>query len=76
MAYLVLPPDLLERYLQTFPSGHPGVSAFDAEALAQLMASGQWEQQLRRMVAENRKCYDELGQQVGLIHAKLAKAWL
>lgn len=60
VAYLVLPPDLLERYLQTFPSGHPGVSTYEAEALAQFMASGQYERQLRRMVADNRKCHDEL----------------
>lgn len=60
IAYLVLPPNLLERYLQTFPSGHPGVSAFDAEVLAQLLANGQYERHLRRMVADNRKCHDEL----------------
>lgn len=60
IAYLVLPPDLLERYLHTFPSGHPGVSAYDAGALAQLLASGQYERHLRRMVADNRRCHDEL----------------
>ena len=60
IAYMVLPPELLERYLATFPSGHPGVSGFDAAVLTQLMECGDWERHMRRMVAENRKCHDEL----------------
>lgn len=60
LAYMVLPAGLLERYLSTFPSGHSGVSGFEAAVLSQLIMSGEWERHLRRMVSENRKCHDEM----------------
>lgn len=60
IAYLVLPPRLLETYLRRFPSGHPGVSAFDAAVLAELMATGDYDRHVTRMVNANRRCHDRL----------------
>lgn len=60
IAYMVLPPDLLDRYFRTFPSGHPGVSAFDTQILARLMQSGAWERHVRRMAQDNKRAHDRM----------------
>lgn len=60
VAYMVLPPALLDRYLKAFPSGHPGVSAFDTQILAHLMADGSWERHVRRMAQDNKRAHDRL----------------
>lgn len=60
IAYLVLPTTLLERFLALSPSGHPGVSAFEAAVLAQLMASGDYNGHVGRMVRNNKRSHDAL----------------
>lgn len=60
IAYMVLPPALLDRYLRAFPSGHPGISAFDTQVIARLMESGDWGRHVRRMAADNKRAHDRL----------------
>lgn len=60
IAYMVLPPMLLDRYFAAFPSGHPGISAFDTQVLARLMENGTWARHVRRMAQENKRVHDKL----------------
>ena len=60
VAYLVLPPDLLERYYDLFNNTPPTVPWTVEETLARFMAQGYWDQHVRRMANGNRKRHDEL----------------
>lgn len=60
IAYLVLPPKLLNRYLRTFAYAHPPVSALQQEVLARFISEGYWEQHVRRTATGNRKRHDAL----------------
>lgn len=49
VAYLILPPVLLERYRQVFPRAASTVSRFEQEALRRFIAGGQYAGHLRRV---------------------------
>lgn len=60
VAYLVLPPKLLSRYLRLFNYAHPSVPWLEQEVLARFIQEGHLDQQVRRMTASNRKRHDTL----------------
>lgn len=60
IAYFVLPPKLLSRYLKLFNYAHPPVAFLEQEALARFMAEGHWDSQIRRMSHALRKRHDIL----------------
>lgn len=60
IAYLVLPPKLLGRYLRLFNYAHPPVPHLEQEALARFMESGHWDAHIRRMANGMRKRHDAL----------------
>lgn len=74
IAYLVLPPKLLGRYLRLFNSAHPAVSWIDQEVLARFVEGGYADQHVRWMATALRKRHDilvdslreEFGERVGL----------
>ena len=49
VAYLILPPILLERYRQRFPHAASTVSRFEQEALRRFLSGGQYAGHLRRV---------------------------
>ena len=49
VAYLILPPALLERYRQLFPRAASTVSRFEQEALRRFLTGGQYAGHLRRV---------------------------
>lgn len=60
IAYIVLPPKLLERYWDVFNYAHPPVSWLEQEVLARFIAQGHWDSQVRRMATSNHRNHDEL----------------
>ena len=60
IAYMVLPPKLLERYWDLFNYAHPPVSWLDQEVLARFMAEGHLDAQVRKTAKANRRRHDEL----------------
>jgi len=48
VAYMILPPELLERYRRTFPHGACTVSRFEQESLRRFLAQGLYGRHLRR----------------------------
>lgn len=55
MAYMVLPPELLGRYLNLYNYAHPSVPWLEQEAVARFIAEGHWEGHIRKMSLGNRK---------------------
>ena len=60
IAYLVLPPRLLERYWQAFNFAHPQISWLEQEVLARFIAEGHWDSHVRRVAHGNHQRSDEL----------------
>lgn len=60
IAYLVLPPKLLSRYLRKFRHTHPPVSLLEQEALALFIKNGFWESHIHRMTSAMKKRHDIL----------------
>lgn len=60
MNYLVLPPELLERWRTAFAGSYPAVPWLSQVVLGRFMSSGQWDRHLRRVQARNRRKYDAL----------------
>lgn len=68
IAYLVLPPALLERYWSLFNFAHPPVSWLTCEVLARFIDGGHWDAHVRRVSKWNRHNHDEL---IGHLNAEL-----
>lgn len=60
VAYLVLPPALLERYWSKFNFTHPPVSWLTQEVLARFIENGHWDAHVRRTAKTNHRNHDEL----------------
>ena len=60
IAYMVLPPKLLGRYLRLFNFSHPSISFIEAEVLARFIEEGLWDAHVRRMAHGMRKRHDIL----------------
>lgn len=60
VAYAVLPIELLNRYFKVFPTSSTGVSLLTQEILAQLIANGEYERHVRKIVARTRASHDTL----------------
>ncbi len=60
IAYLVLPPKLLERYWHLFNFAHPPVSWLDQEVLARFIADGHLDAHVRKTAKGNHRRHDEL----------------
>jgi len=60
IAYVVLPPRLLERYWDLFNNTHPSVPWLEQEVLARFIANGYWDAHARKVSKGNRHRHDEL----------------
>lgn len=60
IAYLVLPPQLVERQIAVRPSGLVNTSMFEISALANLMSTGDYDRHVGRMVHANKRVHDHL----------------
>ncbi len=60
IAYFVLPPKLLRRYLMLFNHTHPSTPWLVQEALARFFSQGHWDAQVRRMARSLHKRHDVL----------------
>lgn len=60
IAYLVLPPKFLGRYLRTFNMAHPAVSWLDQEVLARFISEGHWSAHALKMAKSNHRRHDLL----------------
>ncbi|MBQ9068551.1 MAG: PLP-dependent aminotransferase family protein [Eggerthellaceae bacterium] len=60
VAYLVLPPKLLGRYLRLFNYAHPPIPYLEQEVLARFMEQGLWDAHVRRMAHAMHKRHDAL----------------
>ncbi|MDO4401124.1 MAG: PLP-dependent aminotransferase family protein [Coriobacteriia bacterium] len=60
IAYMVLPPKFLGRYLRVFNFAHPAVSWLDQEVLARFIAEGHWDAHVRKMAKGNHRRHDLL----------------
>ena len=60
IAYLVLPPKFLGRYLRTFNFAHPAISWLEQETLARFFAEGHWDAHVRKMAKGNHRRHDLL----------------
>lgn len=60
VAYLILPPQLLEKYYILFTASLPSVSLLTQEILAKFIAGGFFEKNTRRMVTSSRHRHDSL----------------
>lgn len=60
IAYIVLPPQLLERYWSLFNYAHPTVSWLDQETLARFIAGSRWDAHVRKTAKGNHHRHDEL----------------
>ena len=60
MSYLVLPPDLLERWRQVFANHYCPVPWLSQETLRLFMKEGHWDRYARKTVTEYRKKRDTL----------------
>ena len=60
VAYMVLPPALLERYYTRLGRFIPQVSLLTLEVLGRFVEEGYWEQHVHRMVTAARTCHDLL----------------
>lgn len=58
ISYLVLPPELSERYNSVFEGTFSQCSWLQQKVLANFMKDGHWERQIRRMVTGNCKKHD------------------
>lgn len=67
MAYLILPPTLLERYRREFPLAASTVSRFEQEALRRFLVQGLYARHLRRAGALYRKKCARLTQALSAI---------
>lgn len=56
--YLVLPPDLLIRWIRLFADAYSAVPWLSQVVLARFMSSGTWDRHLRRLQARNRRKYE------------------
>lgn len=70
IAYLVLPPDLLRKYLELFNYAHPSVPWLEQETLARFIGEGHWERHIRRMATDNHKRHDVL---LACLHQEMGK---
>ena len=60
IAYMVLPPKLLNRYWDLFNYAHPPVSWLDQEVLARFIAEGHLDAHVRKTAKANHRRHDEL----------------
>lgn len=60
IAYMVLPPKFLGRYLRVFNYAHPAVSWLDQEVLARFISEGHWDAHVRKMAKGNHHRHDLL----------------
>ena len=60
IAYLVLPPKLLQRYWRLFNFAHPPVSWLDQEIFARFIAEGHLDAHVRKTAKGNHRRHDEL----------------
>ena len=60
IAYIVLPPHLLEAFFRSFNHTHPSTPILEQEVLARFMHEGYWAQQVRRMARGNKQRHDLL----------------
>lgn len=60
IAYMVLPPKFLGRYLRVFNYAHPAVSWLDQEVLARFITQGHWEAHARKMAKGNHRRHNIL----------------
>ncbi|WP_165056600.1 MULTISPECIES: PLP-dependent aminotransferase family protein [unclassified Adlercreutzia] len=60
MNYLVLPPELLERWREVFSGAYSAVPWLSQAVLARFLSSGLWDRHLRRLQARNRRKYELL----------------
>lgn len=60
IAYLVMPPKLLDRYWKLFNSAHPSVSWLDQEVLARFIKQGHWDAHVRKTAKGNHERHDAL----------------
>ncbi|MBQ3301877.1 MAG: PLP-dependent aminotransferase family protein, partial [Eggerthellaceae bacterium] len=60
IAYLVLPPRMLERYWNLFNYAHPSISWLEQEVLARFIEQGYWDAHARKTAKGNHRRHDEL----------------
>lgn len=60
MNFLVLPPDILERWKLEFSGSYSAVPWFTQATLARFMRSGQWDRHQRRVQSLNKRKYEEV----------------